>query len=98
MSVQRVWHSALARNPLRPGSDRPSTPSCSVSAGLRADAVIGIDLGTTNSCVATMDGKVWFVWCCALLRACQCASAGAKALLALNLTFATPGTHHRRRA
>lgn len=29
----------------------------SVSAALRADEVIGIDLGTTNSCVAVMDGK-----------------------------------------
>jgi hypothetical protein len=32
--------------------------SCSVSSALRADEVIGIDLGTTNSCVAVMEGKV----------------------------------------
>ena len=31
---------------------------CSVSSALRADEVIGIDLGTTNSCVAVMEGKV----------------------------------------
>ncbi|MEW5298049.1 MAG: hypothetical protein WDW36_001211 [Sanguina aurantia] len=30
---------------------------CSVSSSLRADEVIGIDLGTTNSCVAVMEGK-----------------------------------------
>eukprot|EP00775_Hariotina_reticulata_P006227 gene6227-6464_t len=30
---------------------------CSVSSALRADEVIGIDLGTTNSCVAVMEGK-----------------------------------------
>lgn len=30
----------------------------SVSSSLRADEVIGIDLGTTNSCVAVMEGKV----------------------------------------
>lgn len=30
----------------------------SVSSALRADEVIGIDLGTTNSCVAVMEGKV----------------------------------------
>lgn len=30
----------------------------SVSAAARADEVIGIDLGTTNSCVAVMEGKV----------------------------------------
>ena len=29
----------------------------SVSSALRADEVIGIDLGTTNSCVAVMEGK-----------------------------------------
>jgi hypothetical protein len=29
-----------------------------VSSTLRADEVIGIDLGTTNSCVALMEGKV----------------------------------------
>ncbi|KAG1680113.1 hypothetical protein FOA52_000226 [Chlamydomonas sp. UWO 241] len=29
----------------------------SVSAAVRADEVIGIDLGTTNSCVAVMEGK-----------------------------------------
>lgn len=29
----------------------------SVGKGLRADEVIGIDLGTTNSCVAVMEGK-----------------------------------------
>lgn len=29
----------------------------SASASLRADEVIGIDLGTTNSCVAVMEGK-----------------------------------------
>jgi hypothetical protein len=28
-----------------------------VSSALRADEVIGIDLGTTNSCVAVMEGK-----------------------------------------
>ena len=33
-------------------------PRCSVSSLLRADEVIGIDLGTTNSCVAVMEGKV----------------------------------------
>jgi molecular chaperone DnaK (HSP70) len=33
---------------------------CSVSSALRADEVIGIDLGTTNSCVAVMEGKVRF--------------------------------------
>ena len=33
--------------------------SRSVSAATRADEVIGIDLGTTNSCVAVMEGKVW---------------------------------------
>ncbi len=32
--------------------------SISVSSALRADEVIGIDLGTTNSCVAVMEGKV----------------------------------------
>nr|QBB20006.1 heat shock protein hsp70-C2 [Ettlia sp. YC001] len=31
--------------------------SISVSSALRADEVIGIDLGTTNSCVAVMEGK-----------------------------------------
>ncbi|MGQ3198237.1 MAG: Hsp70 family protein [Hydrogenophaga sp.] len=31
---------------------------CSTSSTLRADEVIGIDLGTTNSCVAVMEGKV----------------------------------------
>lgn len=30
----------------------------SVSARMLSDAVIGIDLGTTNSCVAVMEGKV----------------------------------------
>ena len=34
-----------------------SSPPCSVSSALRADEVIGIDLGTTNSCVAVMEGK-----------------------------------------
>ena len=29
-----------------------------MSTALRADEVIGIDLGTTNSCVAVMEGKV----------------------------------------
>lgn len=31
---------------------------CSVSSILRGDEIIGIDLGTTNSCVAVMEGKV----------------------------------------
>jgi Hsp70 protein len=31
---------------------------CSTGAILRAGEVIGIDLGTTNSCVAVMEGKV----------------------------------------
>ncbi|GBF99701.1 heat shock protein 70 [Raphidocelis subcapitata] len=34
-----------------------SRRSISVSSALRADEVIGIDLGTTNSCVAVMEGK-----------------------------------------
>jgi len=33
------------------------TRGISVSAAARADEVIGIDLGTTNSCVAVMEGK-----------------------------------------
>mmetsp|Transcript_39551 Transcript_39551/g.117638 ORF Transcript_39551/g.117638 Transcript_39551/m.117638 type:complete len:666 (-) Transcript_39551:204-2201(-) len=34
------------------------TRGISVSAAARADEVIGIDLGTTNSCVAVMEGKM----------------------------------------
>jgi hypothetical protein len=35
----------------------------STSNALRADEVIGIDLGTTNSCVAVMEGKVGTDFC-----------------------------------
>ncbi|KIY96658.1 molecular chaperone DnaK [Monoraphidium neglectum] len=38
-------------------SKRSIRQARSVSSALRADEVIGIDLGTTNSCVAVMEGK-----------------------------------------
>lgn len=38
-------------------ADALLTRCISVSAAARADEVIGIDLGTTNSCVAVMEGK-----------------------------------------
>jgi len=42
-----------------PAAEAPAAAArgLATSAGLRADEVIGIDLGTTNSCVAVMEGK-----------------------------------------
>eukprot|EP00879_Flechtneria_rotunda_P015676 GHRR01016398.1.p1 GENE.GHRR01016398.1~~GHRR01016398.1.p1 ORF type:complete len:182 (+),score=41.20 GHRR01016398.1:66-611(+) len=46
-----------AAQPWLPKHIADGVRSISVSSALRADEVIGIDLGTTNSCVAVMEGK-----------------------------------------
>jgi hypothetical protein len=64
-----VWISRS--HPFPPGTadpDRCRVCYCSVSSAVRADEVIGIDLGTTNSCVAVMEGKVS---CYVLPRTCS---------------------------
>ena len=41
-----------------PTPDSPAARSASAMARATGNEVIGIDLGTTNSCVAVMEGKV----------------------------------------
>jgi len=61
-SIVQLARGALRSNDLRAGNGVSplidgALRAISTSSALRADEVIGIDLGTTNSCVAVMEGK-----------------------------------------
>eukprot|EP00445_Apocalathium_hangoei_P047486 CAMPEP_0204000390 /NCGR_PEP_ID=MMETSP0360-20130528/15324_1 /ASSEMBLY_ACC=CAM_ASM_000342 /TAXON_ID=268821 /ORGANISM="Scrippsiella Hangoei, Strain SHTV-5" /LENGTH=83 /DNA_ID=CAMNT_0050941687 /DNA_START=21 /DNA_END=268 /DNA_ORIENTATION=+ len=55
MSMSKAVNSAVAMGAL--GASRRTFLSASAAMRSKAGAIVGIDLGTTNSCVAMMEGS-----------------------------------------